>query len=79
MATRKTIGDVRFYLDRVNAQLERMNAPIRYRVTITNGYKRLDMYDSDFKVLKDTVGRGSTTSEIYYILLTLFETLYHLG
>lgn len=75
---RKTINDVRFYLDRVNAQLERVGSPIRYRVTITNGYKRLDMYNDDFTILKDSIGRGSTTSEMYYILLTLFETLYHL-
>lgn len=76
---RRTIGDVRFYLDRVNAQLERMGVPIRYRVAIRNGNKYLDMYDSDFKTLKDTIGRGSTTTEMYYILMSLFETLYHLG
>ena len=69
---RRTVEDVRFYLDRLNGVLAELNQPCYYVLGQRYGYKAIDRYRVEDNTLVDSVRSGLTTGQAYDIAYSLY-------
>lgn len=75
---RRTVNDVRFYLEKLNEVLKEMGKDYLYVLSLRYGYKAIDIYSSDGRIMRGTLRSGLTTGEAYDIAYSLFQVVYTL-